>query len=49
VWHRTRARGVPPARSERRRRNDETSLGELLGGGTSQILYLTWDFGVAPD
>ena len=30
----------------RRRRNSQTSLGELLGGGTSQILYLTWDFSV---
>jgi hypothetical protein len=38
----------PIAQTERRRRrNSETSLGELLGGGTSQILYLTWDFSVA--
>jgi len=35
---------MPPER--RRRRNSEASLGELLGGGTSQILYLTWDFSV---
>jgi hypothetical protein len=39
----------PIVQAERRRRNDETSLGELLGGGTSQVLYLTWDFGVASD
>lgn len=31
-----------------RRRNKESSLGELLGGGTTQILYLTWDFSVEP-
>lgn len=31
-----------------RRRNKEASLGELLGGGTTQILYLTWDFSVEP-
>ena len=30
-----------------RRRNAQASLGELLGGGTSQILYLTWEFSVA--
>jgi hypothetical protein len=30
----------------RRRRHSTASLGELLGG-TSQILYLTWDFSVA--
>lgn len=30
-----------------RRRNDEASLGELLGGSTSQILYLTWEFSIA--
>jgi hypothetical protein len=30
----------------RKRRLPEASLGELLGGGTSQILYLTWDFSV---
>jgi hypothetical protein len=29
-----------------RRRNSETSLGELLGGSTSQILYLTWEFSI---
>ncbi len=31
----------------RRRRKNEASLGELLGGGTTQILYFTWDFGVS--
>jgi hypothetical protein len=30
----------------RKRRKDEASLGELLGGGTTQILYFTWDFGI---
>ena len=30
-----------------RRRDSEASLGELLGGSTSQILYLTWDFSIA--
>jgi hypothetical protein len=29
-----------------RRRDSEASLGELLGGSTSQILYLTWDFSI---
>jgi hypothetical protein len=38
-------RPIPETRRERRR-NSETSLGELLGGSTSQILYLTWDFSV---
>jgi len=39
----------PVAESRRgRRRSAEASLGELLGGGTSQILYLTWEFSV-PD
>jgi hypothetical protein len=37
----------PIVQKEKRRRNPEASLGELLGGGTSQILYLTWDFNVA--
>lgn len=31
----------------RKRRRGEASLGELLGGGTSQILYFTWDFAVS--
>jgi hypothetical protein len=31
-----------------RRRNSQASLGELLGGSTSQILYLTWEFSIAP-
>ena len=34
-----------PAR--RRGRDSEASLGELLGGSTSQILYLTWEFSIA--
>jgi hypothetical protein len=33
-------------RGRRKRRKPEASLGELLGGGTSQILYFTWDFGI---
>jgi hypothetical protein len=37
----------PIVQKERRRRSSEASLGELLGGGTSQILYLTWDYSVA--
>jgi hypothetical protein len=36
----------PISESGRRRRNSEASLGELLGGSTSQILYLTWDFSI---
>ena len=39
-------RPIPETRRERRR-NAQASLGELLGGGTSQILYLTWEFSVA--
>ena len=34
-------------RGRRKRRKSEASLGELLGGGTPQILYFTWDFGVS--
>jgi hypothetical protein len=37
-----------PESKRQRRRNDEASLGELLGGSTSQILYLTWEFSIAP-
>ncbi|HUQ53053.1 MAG TPA: hypothetical protein VM692_12585 [Gammaproteobacteria bacterium] len=38
----------PIAESKRaRRREAEASLGELLGGSTSQILYLTWEFSIA--
>jgi hypothetical protein len=37
----------PIAQKERKRRSSEASLGELLGGGTSQVLYFTWDFAVA--
>ncbi len=36
-----------PESGRARRRNAETSLGDLLGGSTSQILYLTWDFSIA--
>ncbi len=39
-------RPISETRRERRR-SSEASLGELLGGSTSQILYLTWDFSVA--
>ena len=38
-----------PESKRARRRNSEASLGELLGGSTSQILYLTWEFSIAPD
>jgi hypothetical protein len=34
-------------RERRRGRDTEASLGELLGGSTSQILYLTWEFSIA--
>jgi hypothetical protein len=37
----------PIVQKERRRKSSEASLGELLGGGTSPILYLTWDYSVA--
>jgi hypothetical protein len=37
-----------PEPKRARRRGSETSLGELLGGSTSQILYLTWEFSIAP-
>jgi hypothetical protein len=37
----------PTVQKERKRRSSEASLGELLGGGTSQVLYFTWDFAVA--
>jgi hypothetical protein len=36
-----------PETGRHRKRNSEASLGELLGGSTSQILYLTWEFSVA--
>ena len=39
-------RPIEETRRERRR-DSEASLGELLGGSTSQILYLTWEFSVA--
>lgn len=32
-------------RSRGRRRKDD-SLGELLGGGSSRVIYLTWDFSI---
>ncbi len=35
-----------PETGRHRRRDSEASLGELLGGSTSQILYLTWEFSV---
>jgi hypothetical protein len=37
----------PIAETKRSRREREASLGELLGGSTSQILYLTWEFSIA--
>jgi hypothetical protein len=36
-----------PEERRRRGRDSEASLGELLGGSTSQILYLTWEFSIA--
>jgi hypothetical protein len=39
-------RPIPESRRQRRR-SEEASLGELLGGSTSQILYLTWEFSIA--
>ena len=39
-------RPISETRRERRR-NSEASLGDLLGGNTSQILYLTWDFSIS--
>ena len=37
----------PIATGERERRKEtQDSLGELMGGGTSQVLYLTWDFSI---
>jgi hypothetical protein len=33
-------------RGRRKRHKSEASLGDLLGGGTTQILYFTWDFGI---
>jgi hypothetical protein len=36
-----------PESKRSRRRNAEASLGELMGGSTSQILYLTWEFSIA--
>jgi hypothetical protein len=36
-----------PETGRKRGRDKEASLGELLGGSTSQILYLTWEFAIA--
>jgi len=38
----------PAPQKEAKRKKSEASLGELLGGGTTQILYVAWDFRVAP-
>ena len=40
-------RPIPETGRRRRGRDTEASLGELLGGSTSQILYLTWEFSIA--
>jgi hypothetical protein len=40
-------RPIEETKRSRRRSSEETSLGELLGGSTSQILYFTWEFSVA--
>ncbi|HMB72708.1 MAG TPA: hypothetical protein VKQ06_04000 [Gammaproteobacteria bacterium] len=36
-----------PLERKSRRRNAPASLGELLGAGASQLLYVTWDFSIA--
>lgn len=36
----------PTERDKRRRRKEPTSLGELLGSGASDVLYMTWDFSI---
>jgi hypothetical protein len=37
----------PVVTSERgRKQSEDSSLGELMGGGASQVLYLTWDFSI---
>jgi hypothetical protein len=41
-------RPIEESKRARRRGSEEASLGELLGGSTSQILYFTWEFSVAP-
>lgn len=37
----------PTPEPKRSRRKTEASLGELMGGSTTQILYLTWEFSIA--
>lgn len=37
---------VENERRGRRRRNSESSLGQLLGSAASEALYLTWDFAI---
>ncbi len=39
-------RPLPKKERGRRRGGGDSSLGALLGGGASRILYLTWDFSV---
>jgi hypothetical protein len=34
------------SRERQRRRDKDNSLGDLMGGGASQVLYMTWDFSV---
>jgi hypothetical protein len=36
----------PIVTRERGRKESQDSLGELMGGGASQVLYLTWDFSI---
>jgi hypothetical protein len=35
-----------PVEKKRRRRDSLDSLGDLMGGGSGEILYYTWDFAV---
>ena len=44
---RARAAADPREQAARGGATAEASLGELLGGSTSQILYLTWEFSIA--
>jgi hypothetical protein len=35
-----------PVVKKQRRRRSEATLGDLLGGGADDILYVTWDFSI---
>ncbi|MBN1237005.1 MAG: hypothetical protein JXB36_00815 [Gammaproteobacteria bacterium] len=36
-----------PVEDKRRKRGRGASLGELMGGGSTEVLYMTWDFSIA--